>query len=83
MRAALLTGPGNPEGSSPLAMALKTADIGIQLLMDSTVILQEIEARNTARAFAAVHQAERGPAVREVLEQLLAVLDATSPDGVI
>jgi hypothetical protein len=57
-------------------MALTTADIGIQLLMDSTVSLQEIEARITARVFAAVHHPERGPAVR-------AVLDEASPDGVI
>lgn len=65
-------------------MPLTTANIGIQLLMDiSTVSLQEIEARITARVFAAVHQPERGPAVRAVLEQLLTVLDATSPDGVI
>jgi hypothetical protein len=77
------TGAGNPEGSCPLAMPLTTADIGNQLLMDSTVSLQEIEARITARVFAAVHQPERGPAVRAVLEQLLAVLDATRPDGVI
>lgn len=54
-----------------------------RLLIDSTDSLQEIEARITARVFAAVHQPERGPAVRAVLEQLLAVLDATSPDGVI
>jgi hypothetical protein len=36
------------------------------------VSLQEIESSNTARAFAAVHNPERGPAVRAVLEQLLA-----------
>jgi len=30
-------------------MPLTTADIGIQLLMDSTVTLKEIEARITAR----------------------------------
>ena len=65
-------GAGNPEGSCALAMPLTTADIGIQLLMDSTVSLQEIEARITARVFAAVHHPERGPAVRAVLEQLLA-----------
>jgi hypothetical protein len=64
-------------------MPLTIADIGTQLLMDSTVCLQEIEARITARVFAAVHQAERGPAVRAVLEQLLLVLDGASPDGVI
>jgi RNA polymerase sigma-B factor len=45
--------------------------------------LGEIEARMTARVFAAVHHPERGPVVRAVLEQLLLVLDATSPDGVI
>lgn len=76
-----MTAPGNLEGSCALDMALTTADIGIHLLMDSTVILQEIEARITARVFAAVHQPERGPDVRVVLDQLLAVLDATSPDG--
>ncbi len=37
----------------------------------------------TPRGFAARHQPERGPAVRAVLKQLLLVLDATSPDGVI
>jgi hypothetical protein len=66
----------NLEGSCPLAMPLTTADISVQLLMDSTVSLQEIEARITARVFEAVHQPERGPAVR-------AVLDATRADGVI
>ena len=79
---AQMTVTGNPVGSCPLAMPLTTADIGIQLLMDSTVNLQEIDARITARVFAAVHHPERGPAVRAVLEQLLAVLDAT-PDRVI
>jgi hypothetical protein len=44
--------------------------------VDSIVSLQEIEARITARAFAAVGQPERGCAMR-------AVLDATNPDGVI
>lgn len=44
---------------------------------------EKIEARMTARAFGAVHNAEQGPAVRQVLAELLGVLDATSPDGVI
>jgi hypothetical protein len=57
-------------------MPLTTADIGTQLMMECTVSLQEIEARITARVFAAVNHPERGPAVR-------AVLDATSPNGVI
>lgn len=61
-------------------MAMTTADIGTQLLMDSTDSLQEIEARITARVFEAVHQPDRGPAVPAVLEKLLAVLDATTPD---
>ena len=52
-------------------------------MIDTTVSLQEIEARITARVFAALHHPERGPAVRAVLEQLLAVLDATRADGVI
>ena len=64
-------------------MALTTADIGTQLLMDSTDSLQEIEARITARVFEAVHQPDCGPAVPAVLEKLLAVLDATTPDGAI
>jgi hypothetical protein len=64
-------------------MALTTADNGTQLLMDSTDSLQEIEARITARVFEAMHQPERGPAVPAVLEKLLAVLDTTTPDGVI
>jgi ribosomal protein L25 (general stress protein Ctc) len=36
-----------------------------------------------ARAFAAVMDPTKGPAVREVLERLAAVLDETSEDGVI
>jgi len=75
----LLTASGNDESSCALTMPLTTADIGIQLLMDATVSLEEIEARITARVFAAVHQPERGPAVRAVLEQLLLVLDGTKP----
>ncbi|MCT0247870.1 hypothetical protein [Synechococcus sp. CS-205] len=64
-------------------MPLTIADISIQLLMDTTSALQEIETRMTARAFTAVHHPEQGPAVRRVLEELLEVLDRTSPDGVI
>ncbi len=64
-------------------MLLTTADISIQLLMDTTNALQETETRMTARAFTAVHHPEQEPAVRRVLEELLEVLDRTSPDGVI
>jgi hypothetical protein len=41
-----VTAPGNPEGSCCLAMPQTTAEIGIQLLRDSTVSLQEIEAES-------------------------------------
>ncbi len=51
--------------------------------MVPTNILQEIESRMDARAFGAVHNPEKGPEVRRVLEALLEVLDRTSPDGVI
>ena len=64
-------------------MSLTTADITVQLLMDTMNALQEIESRMTARAFAAVMDPTKGPAVRDVLNQLLAVLDETSTDGVI
>ena len=64
-------------------MTLSTADISIQLLMDTTAALQEIESRVTARAFAAVMEPTKGPSVREVLARLAAVLDETSEDGVI
>jgi hypothetical protein len=64
-------------------MSLSTADISIQLLMDTTTALQEIESRITARAFAAVMDPSKGPAVREVLARLAAVLDETSDDGLI
>jgi hypothetical protein len=66
-----------------MAMNLSTADISIQLLMDTMNALQEIESRVTARAFSAVMDPTKGPEVRDVLDQLLAVLDETSSDGVI
>lgn len=49
----------------------------------TTTLSQEIESRVTARAFAAVLDPTKGPAVREVLERLAAVLDETSENGVI
>ena len=66
-----------------MAMTLSTADISIQLLMDTMNALQEIESLVTARTFAAVMDPTKGPEVRDVLAQLLAVLDETSSDGVI
>ena len=44
---------------------------------------QEKEFRITVRGFTVVHYPERGPSVRAVPDQLLGILDATSPDGVI
>ena len=71
------------ERSSGLVHEFSTADISIQLLIDTTTALQEIESRVTARAFAAVVDPSKGPAVRELLARLAAVLDETSDDGVI
>lgn len=69
--------------ATAMAMSFSTADISIQLLMDTMNALQEIESRVTARAFAAVMDPTKGPEVRDVLAQLLAVLDETSSDGLI
>ena len=71
------------QADASASMALSTADISVQLLMDTMNALQEIESRITARAFSAVMEPTQGPAVRATLDQLLAVLDASSPDGVI
>jgi hypothetical protein len=62
-------------------MTLTTAAPAIELLMDRSNAIQEIEARITARAFQAVHHPEQGPELREVLAGLLALLDASSPNG--
>lgn len=64
-------------------MPLSTADISIQLLIDTTSALEEITSRINARTFSAVMDPTKGPAVREAIEQILMVLDTTSPDGVI
>lgn len=71
------------QADASASMSLSTADISVQLLMDTMNALQEIESRITARAFSAVMEPTQGPAVRATLDQLLAVLDASSPDGVI
>ena len=62
-----MTDTGNTVRSCHSPMPFSTADISIQLLMDTTSALQEIESRMTARAFGAVHNPEQGPAVRQVL----------------
>jgi hypothetical protein len=41
---------------------------------------EEITSRLTARAFTAVAHPEQGPALREVLAELLAVMDAAAGD---
>jgi len=66
-----------------MTQSISTADLSIELLMDTTVALQEIESRITARVFAAVMEPSKGPAVREVLALLATVLDDTSEDGLI
>ena len=64
-----------------------TADIGIELLIDVTNDMIEIQDRLTARFCAAVHNSEQGPeawrVMGELLAVLLAVLNRTSADGVI
>lgn len=65
----------------PGPMPLTTADLSIQLLIDVTASLEEIQSRIHARAFAAVMDPPKGPAVRAVVDQLMDLLDATSPDG--
>lgn len=62
---------------------ITTAAPAVELLMDVAGAVQEISARLTARSFDAVGDPERGPALRAVAAELLAVLDATSPDGVL
>lgn len=57
-------------------MPFSFADISIQLLMDATKTLQEIERRMTARAFGAVHNPEKGPDVRRGALALLKVFGA-------
>lgn len=59
------------------------AAISVQLPMDLVNALQQIYSRMTARAFEAVMAPAKGPAVRDVLNQLLAVLDEISIDCVI
>ena len=53
-------------------MPLTTSDISISLLVDTTAALEEIQSRINARAFAAVTEPTRGPAVRQVVDQVLA-----------
>ncbi len=70
-----------PPTTSPVAFS--TADISIQLLKGVTNALQEIHSHITACSFGAVHKPEQGPAVRQVLEELLEVLESSSPDGLL
>ncbi|MFM9103701.1 MAG: hypothetical protein ACKOPS_21145 [Cyanobium sp.] len=57
---------------------LSTETPAVELLMDVASGLEEISSRLTARAFTAVGHPEQGPALREVMAQLFAVLDATA-----
>ena len=58
-----------------------TATLSVELLMDVANASEEITSRLTARAFTAVTHPEQGPALREVLAELLAVMDATGERG--
>jgi hypothetical protein len=63
-------------------MPFTTGDISIQLLMDTTAALQEIEARMSTHAFGAVHIPDQAPAVRHLLE-LLPAMDPAQPVRVV
>ncbi len=69
-----------PPSSSPLPLTTDTP--ALELLIDVANVSAEITARFTARACDAITQPDQGPALRQVLADLLAVLDA-SGDGVI
>jgi hypothetical protein len=60
--------------------ATTTATPAVELLMDVASASEEITSRLTARAFTAVAHPEQGPALREVLAELLAVMDATAKE---
>ena len=78
-----LTRPKNPDGGLLLAILLPTDDIFIQLPMDSTVSPLEICASITALVFATAHHRWRGPLACQLLDPLVAALDATSSGWVI
>jgi hypothetical protein len=48
-----------------------TASPAIELLMDVANTSQEITSRLTARAYAAIHDPQLGPQLREVMRELL------------
>lgn len=59
-----------------------TASPAIELLMDVANTSQEITSRLTARAYAAIHDPRLGPQLREVMRELLFILDETGEPGV-
>jgi hypothetical protein len=67
-----------PSSSLPLT----TDTTALELLIDVANVSAEITSRITARACEAISKPEQGPALRQVLADILAVLDA-SGDGVI
>ena len=64
------------------SLPLTTDTPAVELLLDVANVSAEITARLTARACDAISKPQQGPALRQVLADLLAVLDA-SGDGVI
>lgn len=51
--------------------------------MDTSVALEEIQSRIHTRAFSAVMDPTKGPAVKQLVNELLSTLGTTSPDGVL
>ena len=49
-----------------------------ELLMETINTLQEIESRMTARAYCGVFAPDTAPALRQVLRELLAVVDSST-----
>jgi len=66
----------------PSSLPLTTDTPAVELLLDVANVSAEITARLTARACDAITQPDQGPALRQVISDLLAVLDA-SGDGLI
>ncbi|MFN6354076.1 MAG: hypothetical protein ACK40D_14520, partial [Cyanobacteriota bacterium] len=70
-----------PSVPTPLAFSPvppTTSSPSVELLMDVANTTQEITSRLTARAFSAIAHPEQGPALREVMRELLFLLDETA-----
>jgi hypothetical protein len=66
------------------ATTLTTGDIAIELLADICVTMEVIDQSITARAMEVIKHPEQGPALRQMVQQLLAMVEAgwaAAPDG--